>query len=308
MAKKPVSKNPPAVKPDTYESNVMAEMFGFAQQVIEAVPELKSLFERAANEGWYESSVGLQRFQAEVKNTDWYRNNNKYFRDAFTQEKIGGANWEAQLQNAQLAVETAAVGMGASLTDEQKKTLARRYLYEGWGDTKENRKPLFSRALSEYVTGQAGEAGTDVTKLKNIAYMNGINYSDGWYESSVKSIASGLSTFDDKANEIRRASASRWPVFAKQIESGYNAMDLASPYIEILSNELELDRGAVTLNDPYISNALGGFSQDGNPQPMNLYDFTKKVRQDPRWLKTIKAQNEVSNIATSVLQMFGLRG
>ena len=294
------------IEPDVYESDVMADMFGFAKDVIEADPELKSLFERASNEGWYESQLGLNRFNAEIKNTKWYRENNKYFRDAFTQEKMGGANWQTTLQNAQLAIETAAVEAGAVLDDAQKAVLARRYVYEGWGE--QGRTPLFQRALGQYVTGQAGAGAQGIMQLKNVAFKNGITYSDGWYESAIKSVSSGLSTIQDKENEIRRMSASRWPVFAEQIDAGYDAMDLASPYIEILANELELDRNAITLADPYISGALGGFSPNGQPQPMNLYDFTKKVRSDPRWMNTIKAQNEISNIATSVLEMFGLRG
>lgn len=292
--------------PDELDTNVLQQMYGFASNQINAVPELRAIYDQAVAEGWFESNLGLQRFQKAIQNSNWYRENNVYAREAFMLEQEGGENWDTALENARLAVQTAAADLGATLSDQDLEVNARRYLYEGWG--RDNRGMLAQRELVKFAQGGKGKVGDFAQQLKSVAFMNGVKYSSGWFDSQAKSIASGLKTINDAEREIRTQAASRYPAFRQQIMSGMDVMDLASPYMGILADELELPESMLTLNDPYIQQAMGGYAPDGNPAPMDLYTFYKNVRNDPRWLNTRKATNEVAGIATSVLQMFGLRG
>jgi hypothetical protein len=43
-------------------------------------------------------------------------------------------------------------------------------------------------------------------------------------------------------------------------------------------------------------------------QAMPLWDFEQQLRKDPRWLNTNRAQNDITGVASAVMQMFGLRG
>jgi len=68
----------------------------------------------------------------------------------------------------------------------------------------------------------------------------------------------------------------------------------------MMAEELELDPLSIQLQDPYIQEALGG--------QISLGDFYQKVRQDPRWMNTRKAQNSIASTASRVMEMFGLVG
>lgn len=295
---------------DPLEREELAAQYQSAVGIIYSVPEIKPLFERAISEGWTS-----ERFKAEVQNSDWFRSNNEYARVAWAQEQMGGADWEVSLQDARSAVRTAATAMGADVSEEELNALARRYVYEGWNQP--TRQNLLADALSQEisfvpdergVTYMRGGAGELSDNLRNLARANGVSFTDNWYLSAAKSVASGLSTANDWERDVREQAASLFPVYSEKIRSGMNVYDLASPYINTMAQELELDPNMITLDDGYIRSALSGMNDKGDFQPMGLWDFQKKLRQDPRWENTSRAQNEVTSVTGKVMQMFGLMG
>lgn len=295
---------------DPLEREELAASYQSAVGIIYSVPELQPLFEQAVNEGWT-----ADRFRAAVQNSDWFRSNNEYARIAWAQESMGGADWDSRLQDARNAVRQAATAMGAQIDEQQLNALARRYVYEGWENS--SRQQLMQQALSERISfvpddrgvvGMRGGAGNLSDQLRQIARANGVSFSDNWYLSAARSVASGLSTAQDWEREVREQAAGLFPVYRDKIQMGMNVYDLASPYIRTMAEELELDPNQITLNDPYVRQALSGMNDSGDFVPMNLWDFQKKLRQDPRWENTAKAQNEVTSVTGRVMQMFGLMG
>jgi hypothetical protein len=295
---------------DPLERDKLAAEYQSAVGIIYSVPEIKPLFEKAIDEGWT-----ADKFKAAVQNSEWYRSNNEYARMAWAQETLGGADWEASLQDARQAVRATATAMGSDVNEQELDALAKRYLYEGWNEPA--RKGLLNSALSENISyipdtrGQAslsGGAGQLSDDLRNLARANGVSYSDSWYLAAAKSVASGLSTASDWERDVREQAASLFPVYSEKIRSGMSVYDLASPYINTLAQELEINPNQVTLDDPYIRSALGGMDDKGDFAPMGLWDFQKKIRQDPRWENTSKAQNEMTSVTGRVMQMFGLLG
>ena len=224
---------------------------------------------------------------------------------------MGGADWEESLKTAREQVQQFATQMGSSLTPEELNTFAYRYLNEGWD--RPGRETLLSKALSENIgmsdTGMMrGASGNIADDLRAIAEDNGITFSNDFYLSAAKSVNSQLSTIDDWSRDIREQAASLFPVYSDKIRAGVSVRDLASPYISLMQQTLELDPASISLNDPYIRDALGGFSETGDPKATNLWDFQKKLRNDPRWMNTLQANNEITNSFESVLKMFGIRG
>ncbi len=306
------------VDPDRLSREEMAAQYQSAMGLIYSVPEISGLFTKAVKQQWTPD-----RFNAEVQNSDWYRNNNKYFREAWAAENFGkvdgqtSADWQASLANARDTVQKAAVAIGSDVDPAQLDALARRYIYEGWGE--EGRDSLMSRALSEDIqylpspsgkgTSMRGASGTLADNLKKLASANGLTYNDGWYQSAVKSVVAGLSTIEDKEREVREQAAGLWPTFSDRIRSGEaTAMELASPYMNVMAQEFEMSPDSFNLNDPYIRSALTGMDDKGYPTATNLYDFQKKLRQDPRWMNTSKAQNDITSSAGKIMKMFGLIG
>jgi hypothetical protein len=304
-------KNPTAAPMvDPLEREELAAQYQSAVGIIYSVPEIKPLFEKAISEGWTPD-----RFKAAVQNSEWFRSNNEYARLAWAQEQMGGADWQASLQDARSAVRSAAVAMGADVSEEELNALAKRYLYEGWNQS--TRQGLLAEALSQEISfipdergnvSMRGGAGELTDNLRNLARANGVSFADNWYQSAARSVASGLSTANDWERDVREQAASLFPVYSEKIRQGMNVYDLASPYINTMAQELELDPNMITLNDQYIRSALGGMNDKGDFQPMGLWDFQKKLRQDPRWENTSRAQNEVTSVTGKVMQMFGLMG
>ena len=99
---------------------------------------------------------------------------------------------------------------------------------------------------------------------------------------------------------------SKYPTLAKQIDAGRNVRDLASPYIQTMSQILELSPDAINVDDFYINQALTGLDAEGNPKQKPLWEFQQQLRQDPRWNYTRNAQDSLMDTARKVLQDFGL--
>ena len=69
-----------------------------------------------------------------------------------------------------------------------------------------------------------------------------------------------------------------------------------------MSNVLELNPDQIDLNDPTLRSAIN------NNGDMNIYDFKKALRKDPRWQYTANAAQDVSNAVLGVLRDFGFQG
>lgn len=306
---------------DELDLSLLSEDYAVIAPLFTADADIARITQQAQREGWFESPAGKRRYQMEIQNTPFWQNNNRFAREAwasYQQSKSGtSADWRDRVTQARAAVQQRAAQKGAALDQATLDRLANDAIWGGW--LQEGRINLLDDALAERIAPQPavsgegaarlrGEAGTFALTLREAAQRNGLSYSNGWYQSAAQSVARGLTTEEDWIGDIREQAASRWPVFADKIRSGFDARDLASPYITLMAQELELNPSEINLDDPYIAGALGGFSKDGTPSAENLWDFQKRVRNDPRWMNTRKAQNEVTSVTGRVMQMFGLMG
>lgn len=291
---------------DLLDRDKLASEYKTAVGIIYSVPEIRPLFEKALSEGW-----SVDKFAAAVQNSSWYQANSEYSRLAWAKETLGGADWQETQKSARSAVQDRATQVGASLTPAELDALTRRYLYEGWGTA--GRKSFLDEALAGEISylpdergqkGFRGAAGDLTDKLKQLSMANGISFSDDWYQAAARSVTAGLTTEEDWLRDVREQAAGRWGALGDQIRAGQNAYDIASPYIDMMARELELSPYDIKLTDPYIDQALSG-STEG---PMSLWEFQKKIRNDPRWMETSYAQNQITGVASAVMEMFGLRG
>lgn len=301
--------NPITAKPDPLDRNVVAEQYGYALEVLYSNVELRDLFERSITEGWAGNTA---KWNAELRNTNWFQENPEYARRAWAARSLGGADWQSQLQNARLAVQDAATQVGADLSPAELDSLSQQYIYQGWYEG--SRKQLLLKALAEEIPtlpgnkGLRGRAGSFVDQLRSEALANGLKYDDNWFLGAARSVAQNLTTEDDWRRDIRDQAAGMFPVYADRIRQGMNMYEIASPYINLMAQTLEIAPDQVTLNDPYIREALMGIDEKGNARPMGLWDFEKKLKNDPRWMQTKQASNDIASTATDILQIFGLRG
>jgi hypothetical protein len=153
-----------------------------------------------------------------------------------------------------------------------------------------------------------GPAGKYFVGIKNFAAQNGINLSDSAATDYATGIASGKLSEDTVFNTVRESAANAFPSLGEKIKSGINLKTLADPYIQSMSNILEIPDTGIDLFDPKIRSAMSYTMPDGKVGTKSIYDFEKELRQDPRWQFTNNAREQASSIATTVLKDFGFMG
>jgi len=153
-----------------------------------------------------------------------------------------------------------------------------------------------------------GGAGNLQEQLRRVAESNGLRLSQSYYESAARSVAAGLTTAEDWQREVREQSASLWPSWSEKIMGGVDARELASGYMNVMAETFEIMPDQISLDDPYIRQALTATDDKGNARPVGLWEFQQKLRNDPRWMGTKQAEDEISGIANDVLRMFGFVG
>lgn len=153
-----------------------------------------------------------------------------------------------------------------------------------------------------------GPSGKYFVGIKNLAYDNGIKLSDADATSYANKIVAGLVDENTVYNTIRESAASAFPSLADKIKAGLDLKSLASPYIQSMSDILEIPDTAIDLFDPQIRSAMAFTLPDGKVGTKSIYDFEKDLRKDDRWQYTNKAREQAASVATTVLRDFGFMG
>ena len=153
-----------------------------------------------------------------------------------------------------------------------------------------------------------GPSGKYFVALKNFAGDNGLRLSDSAATSYANSIVAGTIDENTAFNTLRESAAEAFPSYAEKIKSGIDLRTLADPYIQSMSDILEIPDTGVDLFDPKIRNALAFTLPDGKVGTKSIYDFEKDLRSDTRWQYTKNAREQASSIATTVLKDFGFMG
>lgn len=281
-----------------------AEEYGFVQSLFNAVPELKKLFNQAVKGQWTS-----QKFQAALRDTKWWKGHGQTERDYLVLQYGDPATAKLKLSQAATQVRQAAAQMGVTLTSKmtnQLNTAAYNMVAKGW--TTDDLKYY----LGQYVhfstaNHPGGQAGQDLDTLQQYSYNMGVKNSDSWYQTQLRNVERGTMTTQDVQNAIRKQAEGMFPTWQKQLESGQTVADLASPYMQSMSQILEINPGSVNLFDPTIKKALQYKDpKTGQNGAQPIWDFENTLRNDPRWKKTKNAQDSVMQNAHQVLSDFGL--
>jgi hypothetical protein len=153
-----------------------------------------------------------------------------------------------------------------------------------------------------------GPAGKYFIALKNFAGNNGIRLSDETATTYAKQIVAGAVDENTILGALRESAATAFPSLSEKIKNGIDLKSLADPYIQSMSDILEIPSSSVDLFDPHIRSALSYTMPDGSVGTKSIYDFERELRKDPRWQYTEKARKEVAGATMQVLRDFGLQG
>jgi hypothetical protein len=153
-----------------------------------------------------------------------------------------------------------------------------------------------------------GPSGKFFVQIKNLAFDNGIKLSDKDATAYANKIVAGQVDENTVYSTIRESAASAFPALADKIKAGLDLKNLASPYIQSMSDILEIPDTAIDLFDPQIRSAMAFTLPDGKVGTKSIYNFEKELRKDDRWQYTKKAREQAASVATTVLRDFGFMG
>jgi hypothetical protein len=291
-----------AKKKDSIDKQEMAANYGWSLAFLKSNKELWKLFNKAVDKNY-----SVNRFVAELRNTKWFQKHSDAWRQQAVLQKTDPSTYKKNYAAMRNKVHDMAGQVGADLTSKILDTIAHNALWFGWDDG------MLKNALANYIDqmGQSGHYGGDAgqaeSELRDYAYKMGLKLNDGSVKSWLQEIVRGDQSLQDYRAWLQGEAQKSFPALADKIKSGQTVYDLASPYMQSMSQILEVPQGSVDLFDPTIRKALQVQLPDGKVGMDPIYDFERKLRQDPRWLSTNNARQSLMGTTKQILQDFGFQ-
>jgi len=282
----------------------LAEQYGFTSDFLNANPELKKLFKDMVSKGY-----SKDMFQAKLRGTKWWKTHSDKERQYLTLMYTDGATAKQSMSQAKITVQQLGEQLGIKDTAFTKKKMAEaayNMVAKGWN---EGQLRYF---LGQYVYFNGGDMegqGADVqNELHQYAYSMGVKMSDKWYSDNTRKVLRGIATTSDFKNDMLRQAKAAFPQYSKQLDAGQTVADIAQPYMQSMSQILELPAGSINLFDNTIKKALQYKNKTTlQTEAKPLWQFENDLRGDPRWKQTKNAQDSLMQVGHQVLSDFGFK-
>ena len=164
-------------------------------------------------------------------------------------------------------------------------------------------KALDGSDIDAVLKGGAGAAQA-VNSVISTARQYGVKLSNqdalNYVANELKAGQNDLKKVNAKILSIAKSTYSN---LSDSLSEEVNLKDLSSNYVYNMAEVLELNPKDIDALDPTVQTAL---KNNGNKGTMNLTDFDRMLRNDPRWARTKNAREEASKYAYEVLKDFGL--
>lgn len=306
----------------------MAETWGFASGYMSQTPALQELLNTVLERGMTDATM-VKNF---IASSDWGLRYASTYTEADQLRKGAPEVWEATVNRTAVEIKRRAQSMGADISDAEALDYAEKFLLTTSGDKtspnyEEFDEDWLDRVLSSSIDFSktktingvqfydlAGSAEQQAEALYQLAYDYGMDTSmsnsafTGWFENSVKRLASRETTTEDLDDEVVNYAMSRFPGLQQQLSRGLTLRAAADPYMKAISEVLEFDPGSLSFDDNLVQQVLNSVDGQGNFKPMSLYDAKLAARRDDRWQYTSTAKNEYTDMASKILKDFGFLG
>lgn len=310
QSKKPTKKTPapaaaaPAAAPSPYANweEAAKELYGGYYAIVQSVPELRSILERAYNEKW-----SRDRFEYELRQTSWWKTNADSTRQWDLQSQMDPAS-AAQLVESRLA-EMKAMALndyGVTLSDSQLRRLATDSLRLGWS------QQLISNAIGLESTRTPGgmsqlASGFLGQTLRSTAREYGVALSDVVANDWLTKIATGEQTRQTYQTYILDSAKRLYPGLAKDLDSGSTFQQIVDPYRNVASQILEVNPETIDFLDPKWNKAVTFGADKGEQRTMTYSEWGDYLRQDRSfgYEYTSQAQARAFQVANDLANLFG---
>lgn len=281
---------------------------------------------------YVDGKIDIDLFKQKVENDAWYRQNSGEIKARYLQKfnyedlvKSGNAkgttDYEQQIAKITNSLIKKARELGSAVDEGQLKLIAEDlYIHNQDADDAVVTRRLVSgiRPIAGMIAGKvtedySGLALQNYQGLQAIAKRNGFKLEDilprgvdgkpATAQETLQRLALGEIDPTRLEQDVRKLAAVGQPQFVRDLlGQGIDLEEIYSPYRKTMARILELDEGQIDLTDPTLRM---GINDKGD---VNLYDYSKALRQDSRWQYTGNAREEVSDAALTVLRNFGFQG
>jgi hypothetical protein len=288
-------------KQDKISRDQIEEDYGLSYALFKAFPELNDLLKKAIAQNWTPT-----KFQVELRQTKWFEKHSDVWREVTALQYSDPATFNDRVQESLTAVTNLAGSVGSQIGPEGLQRLAKRALLMGW-DEAQIRDVLAKTVRPSGAGYYTGDLADVEDTLRSTALQNGITLHDDQLQKWMQGIVRGNASQEQFVTAIRRMAADAFPLYGEQVKSGLDLMDVASPFIQSMSELLELNPADIKLTDPTIRRALSGTpGSNGQVGPTTLSSFEDGLRNDPRWLYTKNARKTAEDFGASIAKMWGL--
>ena len=173
-------------------------------------------------------------------------------------------------------------------------------------DMKEDREADTDETTTDVVYG--GGAGDLRRQLNAWLSSNGVVMTSKRVDDYVDRMVAGEWGLEQVKQEVRNKDFSRqYSAYADLFKQGTDVEDIAMDFRARAAQLLEQNVEAITMDNPLVKQAMG-FSVEGKPAAMPMYEFEKQVRQSAEWDKTDQAMEAYTGLGETILRNFGFRG
>lgn len=277
------------------------------------MPEIYALFQTAIKEGWEPDKFG-----AEVRKSDWYKTNANSARDAIALEGTDPAEYARRLQAKTSMISTLAAQLGAPISDTTLSQLAKNALTLGWseGEIRSSLGAIYDSAQPG-MTGQSqgqvglklfgGETAAALRSIRTMYDDYGVPIDDATLGQYVGQIVAGKMNIETvKSSLINKYATQMYPAWADELKNGHTVKDIATPYMQLMAQTLEINPNEIDLKDPTMKQALQSIDANGKPTTKPMWQFEQELKSDPRWNKTKNAESSLMGAGQQVLKDWGL--
>ena len=287
---------------------------------LQTIPELNSIYQKVRNpDGSFKYDAAT--IATMINDTDWYRLNGATVAQKLLDRIKGGENaYREGVNEFRQAASKVATELGLDASDPAVSSyisaLGENAYLHNWTPAqlegvitsnpdivKKIKGGLYSAQASDIAdyantmgsTVSAGDMTNYTQRLMGLTDKNGVRV---------------RSSVDDIKAEIRKNTATKYGVFADQINAGVSLWDLTSNYRQKVADLLEVDPDTIKWDDPLFKD--GKIFQSVDPKDPSkivarpLWEADKMIRGDERWQYTKNANDQYDKYSYSILQKFGM--
>jgi hypothetical protein len=284
------------------------------------IPELNAVYQKVRNsDGSFKYDAGT--IATMINDTEWYRLNGPTVAQKLIDRIKGGENAYREGVNEfrQIVSKTASdLGLDASdpAISSYISALGENAYLHNWTPQQLEGVITSNPEIVKKIKGGLYSAQTqDVadwaqTMGMNLTAGDRTNYTQRLMGLTDKNGVRVRSSVDDIKAEIRKNTATKYGVFADQINAGVTLWDLTSNYRQKAAELLEVDPDTIKWDDPLFKDGKIFQSVDPNDQSKivarPLWEAAKMVKADPRWQFTKNADETYMNYGKAMLTKFGM--